>query len=184
MNWYDISKFLHVGFAIVWLGGALIMVILGAAAERARDDQDLVLIVRKVAWSADRVYVPASILMLIFGVTTTWIGGLWGHLFVVLGLAGIVATIALGVLVLSPRAKKVQAGYASGGPNASVVATSREILTIAKFDMVLLFTIVADMVLKPQLGDWVELLVMALVILVAATLFLLPLRNSAPAATA
>ena len=37
----------------------------------------------------------------------------------------------------------------------------REILTIAKFDMVLLFTIVADMVLKPTVNDWLTLAIMA-----------------------
>lgn len=179
MDWYDVFKFLHVAFAIVWLGGALIMVILGIAAERARNDQEMVFLVRKVAWSAERIYVPASILTLIFGVVTTWIGGLWSSLFVILGLAGIVATIALGVGVLTPRAKKVEAGYAAGGVAGPVVALCREILTIAKFDMVLLFTIVADMVLKPTLNDWVELTVMALVILVAAAVFLSPLRRTA-----
>jgi len=172
MDWYPITKFLHVAFAIIWLGGAFIMVVLGAAADRARNDADIVSTVRKVAWSAERIYVPASVLTLLFGIATTWIGELWSQLWVILGLIGIAATIALGILVLSPRAKRVEAGYGAGGASPSVVATCREILAIAKFDMVLLFTIVADMVLKPGTGDWVTLAVMAAVIVVAAAVFL------------
>jgi uncharacterized membrane protein len=177
MDWYLITKFLHVVFAIIWLGGALVMVILGTAAARARNDEQLVSVVRQVAWCADRVYVPASIMTLIFGLLTTWLGGLWSELWVILGLAGIVATIFLGIVVLSPRAKKVESEHVAGGATPQAIATSREIVTIARFDMVLLFTVVADMVLKPTPADWVTLVVMALVILGAAVLFLRPLLS-------
>jgi uncharacterized membrane protein len=160
-------------------GGAFIMVILGMAAERARDDNDMVFLVRKVAWAAERVYVPSSILTLLFGLLATWLAALWSELWVILGLVGIAATIALGIAVLTPRAKKVEAGYASGGVSPPVVATCREILAIAKFDLVLLFTIVATMVLKPQPADWVVLLIMAIVVVGAGVLFLRPRKASA-----
>ena len=50
---------------------------------------------------------------------------------------------------------------------------------LAKFDIVLLYTAVADMVLKPGLADRLALLIMALVVAGAAFLFLRPLRRSA-----
>jgi uncharacterized membrane protein len=182
MDWYLIAKFLHVISAILWLGGALIMVILGAVAERARNDSQMVGVVRQVAWLAERVYVPSSISTLVFGLIATWLGGLWSELWVILGLVGIVATIALGVGVLSPRAKKVESEFKAGGESPSVVALCREILTIAKFDMVLLYTVVAVMVLKPGADDWITLIVMALVIAGAAAVFLMPvLRRGGPA---
>ena len=74
----------------------------------------------------------------------------------------------------SATAKKVEAGYAASGVTPGIVAISREILTIAKFDAVLLFTVVADMVLKPGFGAWAILAVMAVVIVVAAALWLTP----------
>jgi hypothetical protein len=89
-------------------------------------------------------------------------------------------TIGLGILVLTPRAKKVEAGYAAAGVTPAVVAISREILTIAKFDAVLLFTVVADMVLKPGAGDWIVLAVMAVAIVAAAALWLTPVFRKAP----
>lgn len=175
MDWYSIFKFLHVGSAVIWIGGAFIMVMLGVKADRAKADAEMVGVVRQVAWAAERIYVPASVATLVFGLITTWIGGLWATLWVGLGLLGVAATIALGVVVLTPRAKKVEAGYTSGGVTTDVVATCREILTIAKFDLVLLFTVIADMVLKPSLGDWLTLLLMVAVIAAAAAIWLRPI---------
>jgi predicted membrane channel-forming protein YqfA (hemolysin III family) len=186
MDWYTLAKWLHVTFAIIWLGGALIMVFLGAAADRARDDNDMVWIVRKVSWCAERVFVAASILTVVFGLITVWLGNLWSHLWVILGLIGIAATIGMGIGVLTPRSKRAEAGFAAGGATPAVIAQCREILAVAKFDMVLLFTIVADMVLKPgwnDLGSWVTIAIFALVIAAAGYVFLMPtLRPKAAAA--
>lgn len=174
MDWYTLFKFLHVGSAIIWIGGAFVMIMLGVKADRAKDDAEIVSVVRQVAWAADRIYVPSSVATLVFGVIVATIGGLWPNLWVILGLAGVAATIALGVVVLTPRAKKVEAGYKASGVTPATVALCREILTIAKFDAVLLFTVVADMVLKPGTGDWVILLVFVVVLLAAAGVWLTP----------
>lgn len=183
MDWYSIFKFLHVGAAVIWIGGAFVMIMLGIKADRAKDDVELVGVVRQVAWAAERIYVPASIATLVFGLVAAWLGGLWAHLWVSLGLVGVVITIGLGVGVLTPRAKKAEAGYKSGGVSAGVVAISREILTIAKFDAVLLFTVIADMVLKPEIDDWITLAVMAVVLVAAAALWLTPVFRKPIAAT-
>jgi len=174
MDWYTLVKFLHVGSAVIWVGGAFVMIMLGAAAERAKNDVEMVGVVRQVAWAAERIYVPASITTLVFGVITAWIGSLFGNLWVILGLIGVASTIALGILVLTPRAKKVDAAFKAGGATAQVVAICCEMLTIAKFDAVLLFTVVADMVLKPGGGDWIILAVMAIVLIAAAAVWLTP----------
>ena len=182
MDWYLASKFLHVVAAVIWIGGAFIMIMFGVKAERSRDEAELVGAVRQVAWAAERIYVPSSIATLVFGLITTWLGALWADLWVILGLIGVAATIGMGILMLTPRAKKAEAGFASGGATPAVIAISRELLTIAKFDLVLLFTVVADMVLKPQLSDWGLLVVMAIVLLTAAALWLMPALRKGTAA--
>ena len=179
MDWYTIFKFLHVSSAVIWIGGGMIMVLLGAKADRAKNDAEIVGVVRQVAWAADRIYIPASLATLVFGLVTAWLGNLWSSLWVNLGFVGIVSTIALGVLVLTPRAKKVNA---ETGVTPTAVRVSREILTIAKFDMTVLFVVVADMVLKPEVSDWGWLVAFAVVIVAAAALWLTPvLRKPATA---
>jgi hypothetical protein len=182
MDWYTLTKFLHVASAVIWIGGAFVMIMLGVRAERSKDNAELVGVVLQVAWAGERIYVPASISTLVFGVITAWLGNLWGNLWVILGLVGIASTIGLGILVLTPRAKKADAGFKSSGASPSVVALGREILTIAKFDMVLLFTIIADMVLKPAVGDWIVLSVMVIVLIAAAAVWLTPLTRRPAAA--
>ena len=182
MDWYLAFKFLHVAAAIIWIGGAFIMIMFGVKAERSRNDAELVGAVRQIAWAAERIYVPSSMATLVFGLIATWLGALWGDLWVILGLVGVASTIGMGILVLTPRAKKAEAGFAAGGATPSVVAVSRELLTIAKFDLVLLFTVVADMVLKPQLSDWALLVVMAIILLAAAALWLTPAFRKGTAA--
>jgi uncharacterized membrane protein len=180
MDWYALFKFLHVASAVIWIGGAFIMIMLGVKAERSKSDTELVGVVRQVAWAGERIYVPASISTLVFGLIVAWLGALWSDLWVILGLVGVAITIGMGILVLTPRAKKAEAGYAAGGVTPAVVAISREILTLAKFDAVLLFTVVADMVLKPGTDDWILLVVMAVVLVAAAAIWLTPVFRKAP----
>jgi hypothetical protein len=183
VDWYTIFKFLHVASAVIWIGGAFVMIMLGAKAMRSKSDTELVGVVLQVAWAGERIYVPASISTLIFGLITAWLGSWFGTLWAILGLVGIAITIGLGILVLTPRAKAVEAGLKSGGITPAVLATSREILTIAKFDAVLLFSIIADMVLKPSLSDWWILALMAIAIVGAAVVWLAPaLRKGTVAA--
>lgn len=181
MDWYLILKFLHVLAAVIWIGGAFIMVVLGVRADRAADEKALVDVVRQVAWAAERIYVPASISTLVLGLLLAGFASLWGNLWVILGLLGVAATVGLGILVLTPLAKKVEAGFAAGGASPGVVATSREILTIARFDVVLLFTVVADMVLKPAPSNWPVLALMVLALLAAAFVWLVPTLSRRPA---
>jgi hypothetical protein len=146
-------------------------------------DAEIVGVVRQVAWAAERIFVPASIATLILGLIVAWVGGLWSNLWVILGLIGVAITIGFGIGVLTPRIKKVEARFASGGAAADAVAGAREVLTLARFDIVLLFTVVADMVLKPSYADWPVLAVMAIVLIAAAAIFLMPVvrRSAVPA---
>jgi uncharacterized membrane protein len=182
MDWYSIFKFLHVASAVAWVGGAFVMIMLGVKAMRSKDDAQLVSVVMQVAWAGERIYVPASIATLVFGVITATIGNLWGNLWVILGLVGVAATLALGILVLTPMAKRVDAGMKAGGTSPAVVQTSRDLLTIAKFDAVLLFTVIADMVLKPEADSWVLLAIMAIVLIAAGVMWLTPMMRKPAAA--
>ena len=181
MDWYSIFKFLHVASAVTWIGGGLIMVLFGVKADRAKNDAEIVGVVRQVAWAADRIYIPASLATLAFGLVTAWIGNLWSNLWVNLGFVGIVSTIALGVLVLTPRAKKVSA---EAGVTPQAVRLSREILTIAKFDMTVLFVVIADMVLKPMWSDFIVIAIFAIVLIAGFVTFMLPALRGEPDAAA
>jgi len=170
MDWYTIFKFLHVLAAIIWIGGAFIMLVFGINAVRRADNAQLVGVASQMGWAAERIYVPASMATVILGIIVATLGGMWGQLWVILGLVGMAITMALGILVLTPRAKKLAGAVAS----PATAAVARDLVTLVKFDCAALFVVVADMVLKPSSGDWVLVMTMAVVVAGAAALWLIP----------
>jgi uncharacterized membrane protein len=171
MDWYTLFKFLHVLTAIIWIGGAFIMLMFGINAVRLRNDTQLVSVGAQMGWAAERIYVPASMATVLLGLVVATLGGQWSELWVILGLVGMAITMALGILALTPRAKKVAE---AAGPTPIAIATAKELVTLVKFDCAALFVVVADMVLKPQLSDWAIIVAMAVVVVGAAALWLIP----------
>ena len=179
MDWYTVFKLLHVLTAIIWIGGVFVMLMLGIHAAKSRDDAQLVQVVQQMGWAAERIYVPASIATVLLGMVVAALGDMWSYLWVIVGLAGMAITMALGILALTPRVKKIAAIHAV---TPETIAISRQTLTLVKFDCAALFVVVADMVLKPQIDDWTTMAVMTIVVLGAAAIWLAPgLRRVSPA---
>lgn len=181
MSAYVIFKYLHILFVVGWLGGGFAMVLLGAHAARARDDAELIHVIRNIVYLAKRVFVPFSVLALLAGLVMVYLAGWWTELWVILGLIGFAATAGTGAAILTPRSEKVMALADHEGPSAEAVRGAREILSIAQFDMVMLAVVIADMVLKPGFDDYVTLIIMMVVLVAAAAYFLMPLRSAQPA---
>jgi uncharacterized membrane protein len=175
MDWYTLFKFLHVLTAIIWIGGAFIMLTFGINAVRQKNDVQLVAVAAQMGWAAERIYVPASAATVVLGIVVATIGQLWTETWVILGLVGMVITMALGILALTPRAKKVAA---ASEPSPEAVTVARELVTLVKFDCAALFVVVADMVLKPASSDWIVLVIMTVVVIGAAAVWLLPTLRS------
>ena len=77
--------------------------------------------------------------------------------------------------------QRVIALIARDGATPDAVSQAREILRIAQFEAVVLFTVVADMAIKPAQEDYLVLLIMALAIAIAGIVFLRPMMSSAAA---
>lgn len=103
-----------------------------------------------------------------------WIAGLFGTLWVIIGLVGFIATFGIGIALVKPRSEKVAAVIAEDGATPAAVEQGREILRIAQFDLAMLFVVIADMVIKPAPENYVVLLVMVLAIVAAGVVFLRP----------
>ena len=181
MDTYTVVKFLHLAFAIAWVGGGLCLILLGARASRANDNGDLVRIIQQVAYVEDHVFAPSALLTFVFGVIMAWMAGLFGTLWVIIGLVGFLGTLGNGLVVLKPRVQRVIALIARDGATPDAVSQAREILRIAQVEAVVLFAVVADMVIKPAQEDYLMLLIMALPIAIAGIVFLRPMTASAAA---
>jgi len=150
-HWYALFRVTHVVVAVFWVGGGLLLTILGLRAEMSDDPNEIVTLARWAAFVGERLFAPAGGVVLLMGIAmminTNW--G-WGKFWIVAGLIGYALTFVTGVAVLSPQAKRINELAASKGATApETLAAIRKILLIARFDVAVLLLVVADMVTKP-----------------------------------
>src|SRR5688572_5087117 len=125
MDWYLYSKLLHITFATLWFGGGVCMIVLGWAALRARDDSELVRVVRQVVYLSERFFIPSSLLTVIFGAIMAWLTQGFGDLWIILGLVGFAITFATGVFLIKPMAEQVTAMVKTDGATPAAAAACR-----------------------------------------------------------
>lgn len=150
-DWYALFKAIHVGLAVVWVGGGIMLTVNGIRAKRESDPAKVVLVAQQAAFAGEKIFAPAGLIVFLMGIAmminTNW--G-WGHFWVTVGLIGYVVTFVTGIAVLSPLAKKIGASAQANGPeHPETLALIDRILTIATIDVSVLLIVVLDMVLKP-----------------------------------
>ena len=148
---FNVYKMLHVLGSVVWVGGGATLVILVILTERENDARALVSLAHKVDFIATRVFIPSSLVVLLFGILMMFKGDLdWGQFWVIAGLLGFAATFLTGVGVLTPQTKRFNALAEEKGPEApETLAALRRLLLVARFDVAMLLLVVADMTAKP-----------------------------------
>jgi Predicted integral membrane protein (DUF2269) len=153
-HWYSLYKWIHVTVAVFWVGGGLLLTILGLKAEVSSDPNEIATLARWAAWVGERLFAPAGLVVLAMGVAMLVYGGdpilHWSKFWVIVGLVGYASTFLTGILVLSPQAKRIAELSESKGTTApETIAAVRRILLIARFDIAVLLLVVADMITKP-----------------------------------
>ena len=148
---YTILKTFHVLFAVIWVGGGLAINVLGTRAARSDDGPRMATFAREAEWMGTHIYVPSSLLLLLTGIFTVLKGHIgFTTLWVILGLAGIGVTIITGSTFLGPISKRVSELIGSRGlddPEAKRLLA--RLIAVSRIDLVVLFLVVVDMVLKP-----------------------------------
>ena len=150
-GWYALFKAVHVIFAVIWIGGGFVLTLLGLIAEQRNDPGEIAIVARQAATVGLKVFAPAGLIVFLMGIAmmlnTNW--G-WGKFWVVAGLVGYAMTFLTGLLVLDPLTKKIDASVHANGPtHPETIVLVKRVLFIVRFDMALLFLVVADMVTKP-----------------------------------
>jgi uncharacterized membrane protein len=150
-NWYATFKAVHVGFAVIWIGGGFLLTVLGLIAERQNDPAELATVARQAAMVGEKLFSPAAGIVLLAGIAmminTNW--G-WGHFWITAGLVGFASSFVTGIAVLAPRSKRLHELMGTAGPDApETQAAIKSILLIARFDMAVLLLVIIDMVVKP-----------------------------------
>ena len=178
MTSYEFLFLLHVIAVIIWLGTGFTMDLLFLRAERTRNPAELGKTGELQEWLVPRVFIPSGLLTLVLGVLLAW-DGPWsfGDLWIVIGLAGWIASFGVGFLFIRPQGEKMKEIVAQHGPT-SVEAQrhGRRLGVVSRVQLLALFLVVVDMVLKPTSDEPWTLVVLAAILAAAAVVGALSLR--------
>ena len=183
MSLYELFLFLHVTAAIVWLGAGFVFSVLIFGAERAGDRAKEAGYHSDIDWLAERLFIPASLATLVFGLLLVAEGS-WSfeQLWITLGLAGWLVSFLIGILYFKPEAERIDALTAEHGPDyPELQRRLKRVTAVDRFELSILFLVVADMTLKPTGDDAGVLVAMAVIAALAALPMARLARGPAPA---
>ena len=151
---YNWIKAGHVLAAIVWVGGGIFIQIYVTRLRSAGDQTRLMRFAKDLEKLGNAIFLPASLLVLLFGIALVWYSPAWEvtQLWVILGLIGIANTIVIGAAFLGPEAGRIARVAEERGPDdPEILRRTRRIFTISRYDLAVLILVVIDMVVKPGL---------------------------------
>jgi len=151
---YEVAIFFHILGGFVWIGGLLYVqsfwhrMILSDSADSARG------IYEAINWSANRVIVPAAVVVLAAGITMVAVNDAWAfsQLWVILALVLFaVSAFGFGTWIdkLSAQALDLLDDEGVEGPN--YVAAAHKLIRVTRIDGFVVISILALMVFKPIL---------------------------------
>jgi uncharacterized membrane protein len=148
---YELFKLLHVVGAIAWVGGGLGLLMLHRAMLRARDYGSMTTIARHSQALGARLFVPASLLTVGFGIAMVATENALGFtdLWILIGFAGIVASGVAESMVAAPAGKRLLALAEEGAGEAELDDLARRVGLGSTLDVGLLLVVVWAMVAKP-----------------------------------
>ena len=169
MSLYELLLLMHIIAAIIWVGAATtyfaleLRTDLSGDVEREGSHND------DAEWLAGRLFIPASMGTLIFGVLAA-IEGDWdfGSLWIIVGLTGFGVSFATGIGYFDPEIKKLAAAIErDGATHPEVRRRIGNLKMVGRIELAVLYVVVASMVAKPTVDDGGMLFVLALVLAAA-----------------
>jgi len=149
-QWYQTWKALHVLFAIVWIGGALMIQLFSFRVLREDDAGRIGQFAADVEFIGMRTFVPSSLLLVVLGFVLMHQGHWQWHFWVVFALVVWALSFLSGALYLGPASGKIGKLIAERGTvDAEIKARIERLLFHSRVELVLIALVAMDMVLKP-----------------------------------
>lgn len=156
MTRYDLLLFLHISFAVLWVGGAAMMQFYGLRAIAARSGERLATFARDTEWIALRVLTPVALGAFLSGLALVWDAEFlgFGEDWIVIGLGLFAVTFLSGLLFFAPESGRVGKVVAAEGVDSPVAqARLTRLIVLSRIDLVVLLLIIFDMAVKPSFSD-------------------------------
>jgi uncharacterized membrane protein len=170
MTWYEFLLFVHVVFAVIWVGGGFLFQIYGLVELRSGDPAVMARFAGNAGRIGERLFVPSALLVVLAGIGLMIEGSWpWGRLWVVFALVTYAASFLVGVAVLSPTAKRIEA---VGPETAEGQMLIGRVFSVLRVDLLFLFAIIFAMTVKPTGDDVATVVVVAAILIVGSAYFL------------
>ena len=153
MTFYELLVFAHVLMVVVWVGGSLAIQALALRATGAGEPARMTAVSADAEWIGLRVFMPASLLLVIFGVWAA-IDGDWdfGQAWISIGFAAVLFSFFLGMAFLGPESGRIKALIEERGVgHPDVTRRSRRILLFSRIEVLILIVAIWAMTTKPGL---------------------------------
>ena len=150
MTTREILLAIHVMGAVIWIGGGVALNMIGFRLTQTKGEL-LRPMLKTFDWVVNRTILPASLLVLISGISLVLEGGYsFEDIFVTIGVIGAVLTIIIGAGILSPRMRKLEAIWEEHGDDSEIASQAvARLMLIGRLDLVMLFVVIGAMVFKP-----------------------------------
>lgn len=152
MSFYELLVLVHVLAAIIWVGGAIGYEIRGSRARRQGDNERVMALLREAEWTGKFVFMPASIIVLVFGIWAVIETRQWefSNTWVSIGFTAVILSAIIGAAFLGKEAGRIVAAAEADGPtDAAVQARLNRFSWVARLDLLILLIAVWAMVAKP-----------------------------------
>lgn len=152
MSGYEVLKFLHVAAVIAWVGAPVFLTVLQARLRGAGDRATLMGIGRQMETLGKVYFSPLAATTLVTGIlmVATTDGLSFTDPWIIIGFAGIAATMGIGLGVITPTGKKLaEAAQATPPDGAAIASLSQRITNLTIINIVILFCVVWAMITKP-----------------------------------
>jgi uncharacterized membrane protein len=179
---YEFLLFVHIAFAVIWVGGAAMFQFFGLRVLASGDADRLAEFAGNVEWAGTRILVPAALGALLAGFGLVWESDFWGigDDWIVIGLILFAITFVAGAGFFGPESGRVKKLIDSEGA-AAAQQRVRRLIVLTRIDLMILFLLIFDMSVKPSFDDGWTLLGAIAVAAALAALFTLPTLRARPA---
>lgn len=140
----------HILAAVLWVGGAFTIQVLAIRASAANEGPRLATLSSEIEWVGTRIFIPASLTLVVFGFLMISEGNLDYEFWLVFPIVVWLASFLVGAGFLGPESGRLSKAIEREGID-SPEATLRlkRIFLVSRIELVFLLLVVLDMALKP-----------------------------------
>ncbi len=147
---YEWFLSVHILAAVVWVGGGVTLQVLAIRASRANEGPRLATLATEIEWIGTRIFMPSSLLLVVFGFLLVSEGNWDYEPWIVFGIAVWIGSFLLGSGFLGPESRRLSVAIREQGIDSPEArGRLQRLFLLSRIELAFLLLVVLDMALKP-----------------------------------